>query len=151
MLLAASAMPGAARTTVTVSGSGSDDAVFEVTDNLVLDLASQSGSLVVKESPSRQTLFSISDNTVLKFTSYSGVSDIPADNSGVALRNNPVETTLDFTAAPGQSCRLSVYSLQGAALISLDAWNGESVDVSTLAAGLYIVNFNNQSLKFYKK
>ena len=151
MLLAASAMPGAARTTVTVSGTGSDDAIFEVTDNLVIDLASQSGSLVMKESPSRQTLFSISDNTVLKFTSYSGLSDISADNGGVALRHNPVETTLEFTAAPERSCRLSVYSLQGAALLSLDAWNGESVDVSALAAGLYIVNFNNQSLKFYKK
>lgn len=151
LLLSASALPAAARTTMTVSGSGSDKATFEVTDNLVLDFGSTPGSIVVKESPSKQQVFAITDNTVLAFEEQSGVAEVRPDAVAIALRTNPVEQSLDFTAAPAEACALSVFSLQGSLLLSLPAWQGESVDVSSLAPGLYIVSFNNQSIKFYKK
>ncbi|MDE5656519.1 MAG: T9SS type A sorting domain-containing protein [Muribaculaceae bacterium] len=151
LLLAVSAMPAMGRTTITVSGSGTDDAVFDVTDGLVIDFASKAGSMVVKESSSKESTFAITDATVLTFKAVSGVSDIAATNSAIALRRNPVENALEFTAAPESACTLHVYSLQGAALLTVPGWQGESVDVSDLTPGLYIVNINNQSIKFYKK
>ncbi len=149
MLLAVTAQYGMARTTVTVNGD--PEAVFDVTDGLVIDFASQAGSLVVKDDYGKQTAFAITDNTVLAFNTVSGVSDAISSASAVALRQNPVDSFLEFTSSPAQACRLSVISLQGALLLSHDGWQGESVDVSTLSPGLYIVNFNNQSIKFYKK
>lgn len=150
LLLAVSALPAMGRTTITVSGSGSDDAVFDVTDGLVIDFASKAGSMVVKESATKESTFAITDSSVLTFRTESGVADITA-NSAIALRRNPVESALEFTAAPESACTLHVYSLQGAALLTVADWQGESVDVSDLTPGLYIVNINNKSIKFYKK
>lgn len=150
LLLALTALPAAGRTTMTVSGSGDKDANFDITDDLVIDFASTPGSFVVKGGQLQPGTFAITDGTVLKFTAVSGVSDIAVARQS-QLRHNPVETTLEFTAAPDAPCTLGVYSLQGTLLLSADGWNGEDVDVSNLAPGLYLVNFNNQSIKFYKK
>lgn len=150
LLLALTAIPAAGRITMTVSGSGNQDATFDVSDQMVIDFASTPGSIVVKGAQAQPGTFALTDATVLKFTTVSGVSDITSAPQAL-LRHNPVETALEFTSAPQSPCTLGVYSLQGTRLLSVDSWNGENVNVSNLAPGLYLVNFNNQSIKFYKK
>lgn len=151
LLLVASAMPAMARTTITVSAPGTDAATFDVTGSLVIDFAAKAGSFVMKGDSQQESTFAITNETVLTFKDVAGVSDIMTSDAAIALRQNPVETTLEFTAAPDYPCALRIYSLMGSTLLSVAGWQGESVDVSTLSAGLYIVNFNNQGIKFYKK
>lgn len=151
MLLVAAAVPAMGRTTLTVSAPGAETATFDITGSTVIDFAAKAGSLVVKGSSEQEATFSITNETVLTFKDVSGVKDIVSSEAAVALRQNPVETCLEFTAAPASPCNLRVYSLMGTTLLSVAGWQGETVDVSTLSTGLYIVNFNNQSIKFYKK
>lgn len=79
------------------------------------------------------------------------VEALPGAEGGVKLRNNPVQDELRFAGAPELPCTLSIYSLQGSQLLSLKGWQGENVDVSFLAPGLYILHFNTNSFKFIKK
>lgn len=151
LLIAGLAMPATAARYLTVSSPGIDDEVFEVTDGLVLDFATKPGFMVVKGGSATESTFAISDATVLNFSNTTGLSDIFASDKSVALRQNPVGDLLEFTAAPETDCKLSIYSLHGTTLLSVDDWHGENVDVSSLTPGLYIVNFNNQSIKFYKQ
>lgn len=151
LLLVASAMPAMARTTITVSAPGMDDTAFDVTGSLVIDFAAKAGSFVMKSDSQQESAFAITNETVLTFKDVAGVSDIMTSDATIALRQNPVETALEFTASPDAPCSLRVYSLMGTTVLSVTGWQGESVDVSTLSTGLYIVNFNNQSIKFYKK
>lgn len=68
-----------------------------------------------------------------------------------ALRNNPVGAELEITGYKGTPVALTVSSLNGGTLIVNDAWQGESVDVSTLTPGVYLLTVNNETIKFIKK
>ena len=71
--------------------------------------------------------------------------------SRLALRHNPVESTLEITGHDGKPTNLSISALSGTRILSIKAWNGENVDVSSLASGIYILNINNNPIKFIKK
>lgn len=46
---------------------------------------------------------------------------------------------------------VTVYSTGGSLCIRIDNWSGQPLDVSSLPTGLYLLNINNQTLKFYKQ
>lgn len=71
--------------------------------------------------------------------------------SPLSLRRNPVESRLEIAGHDGSAAQLRVTSLAGQLAVSLDAWKGEPVDVTHLTPGVYILNINNQTLKFIKK
>lgn len=80
----------------------------------------------------------------------SGVAPTFAANC-VSLKNNPVSNLLEFTNSPESPARLAVTDMEGRVVIERKTWNGESVDVSLLPVGIYMVSFNNQTIKFIKK
>lgn len=45
---------------------------------------------------------------------------------------------------------VSIYTVSGLKMLSIPAYDGVGIDVSSLASGLYIVTVGNQSLKFVK-
>ena len=72
-------------------------------------------------------------------------------SDGVSLRRNPVESTLEFNGTLENKTALNIFDLKGALCLGIQGWSGECVDVSGLTPGLYIVKFNNQTIKFIKK
>ena len=153
LLLTVGAPYASGYTVMTVKASQSNGEVaFKLTDELRFDFDLDKSELVVREGDDKSTTISFSNESTITFGSASGIFDVTAtDGRSVALRQNPVESLLEFTSAPEAACTLRVYALQGQLLKSVNGWQGENVDVSTLAPGLYIVNFNNNSIKFYKK
>lgn len=67
------------------------------------------------------------------------------------LRYNPVESFLEFTGHNGRPSQLSISSIGGMRMLSLSAWKGESVDVSSLAPGIYLLTIDKTTIKFIKK
>lgn len=93
---------------------------------------------------------------------YSGIQSISFENTDVSaagpvnadvvrLRHNPVESLLEFTGHDGRPARLSITSTGGARMLSLRAWKGEAVDVSSLTPGIYLLTIDNKTIKFIKK
>lgn len=80
----------------------------------------------------------------------SGVAQVmPSD--GVSLRRNPVESALEFNGTLENKTALDIFDLTGGLRLRVQGWGGESVDVSGLTPGLYILKFDNQTIKFIKK
>ena len=87
----------------------------------------------------------------VSFAGVSGIAAVSAETPGWSLRESPVGNTIEVVGCDVLPARLSVVSLNGAGAISIDGWNGEAIDASSLPAGIYIININNSSLKFIKK
>lgn len=156
-LTAAAFLPAAsaqARSTITVhSTQAGADKTFELSNDLKLSFGIKSGALTVAGGSATQTSFPLSQIAKITFSiGGAGVDGIGADlASKPALRRNPVTEMLEFTAAPENPCQARVFSLQGSLLLNINNWQGEDINVGSLPAGLYIFQYNNQTIKFYKK
>lgn len=85
-----------------------------------------------------------------------GIEDVegitsPEIGSSLCLSQNPVYDLLIFSEYPEQSSTLAIMDMKGSVRGVVDNWNGQDVDVSSLAPGLYLVTVNNITLKFVKK
>ncbi len=72
---------------------------------------------------------------------------------------NPVTTFHVSLDATGSTLRLqgvdgfsnvNIYSMNGQIVKKLSHWKGNSIDISALVPGVYIIQVNNQALKFKK-
>lgn len=80
----------------------------------------------------------------------SGIGDVRASES-LILRQNPVTDNLEFKEYPAAPASMTITDIRGAVRYSAEGWNGEAVNVSALAPGLYLVTVNDTTLKFIKK
>lgn len=158
LLLSALAAPcniSAAGPSVTVvyqDGSQQAERVFDLTENLTLKFSDDKSELSVGTTPAASTSFKLADIAMIKFNGESdGIEATITDQEMLRLIENPVGSTLRFNGTPSTPCTLNVYSLQGSLALSVANWNGEDVDAGSLTRGFYLLNFNNQSIKFYKK
>ena len=46
--------------------------------------------------------------------------------------------------------KLMIFSIDGQCRMVIDEWNGEAVNVQSLAQGIYLLNVNNKTYKFRK-
>ena len=99
-----------------------------------------------------QETFGYTDLYSLSFmvSEGSGVSQV-ITSEGVSLRRNPVESTLEFNGTLENKTALNIFDLTGGLRLGIQGWSGESVDVSGLTSGIYIIKFDNHTIKFIKK
>ncbi|MDO4159081.1 MAG: T9SS type A sorting domain-containing protein [Prevotellaceae bacterium] len=50
----------------------------------------------------------------------------------------------------GKSADVDIFSVSGSKVISIKQWKGESVNISSLSHGVYVIKINNQTAKFKK-
>lgn len=79
------------------------------------------------------------------------VEDATNDRLAVSVFPNPVTTQLMLQGLQAES-QVRVLSLDGATLIEATVGQGNCrIDVSTLAAGIYVLQVNETTVKFIKK
>lgn len=84
------------------------------------------------------------------FTDPDIVETITA-STGLRLLHNPVEALIEPAGAATDNVHLTVTSLAGQTCIDIPEWQGEALDATGLAPGLYILTIDNQTLRFLKK
>gem|GEM_PF-1568148 len=111
------------------------------------------GSLSLTDKASEGIVLSLGDLSRLTFiTTPTGITGPVMAREGFGLVNNVVSDALqvtvpsDFTKAD-----IAIVSLSGRLVNRIGGWQGESVDVSSLAPGLYLITINSQTLKFIKQ
>lgn len=96
---------------------------------------------------------SIPTNTVrrLELAAISTFNDISEwDEDAIFVYPNPTSDKLFFSCKDNQEVTVSVYSMNGQLLQSEQMNTSESLNVSSLAKGMYIIRINNQNYKFSK-
>ena len=96
---------------------------------------------------------SIPTNTVrrLELAAISTFNDISEwDEDAIFVYPNPTSDKLFFSCKDHHEVTVSVYSMNGQLLQSEQMNTSESLNVSSLAKGMYIIRINNQNYKFSK-
>lgn len=90
-------------------------------------------------------------NRIKFLTSPSSLFDVSDRTAPYALRTNPVASTLEILGCDGAPVPLAIASTDGHTAFSTARWAGETIDVSTLSPGIYLVKVDNTTLKFIKQ
>lgn len=85
------------------------------------------------------------------FDTPNAVESLRPEADALRLLTNPADTELRFAGALDAPATLAVTALSGMNMLLINNWNGETVDVSFLAPGLYFATVNNKTFKFIKK
>jgi len=84
----------------------------------------------------------------LFFTPYTYLNNPAKANSDILF--NPSDNQVHFRNLPEGRYPVSVYRMDGVAVVSTTISNNESIDMSRFPASIYLIRINNQVLKFKK-
>lgn len=88
---------------------------------------------------------------IRKLTLEAGVGIESYDqNASILLYPNPATDKLNFATDQEQQITVAVYTIDGRLLLKNKLSTSESLDVSSLSKGLYIIRINEQAYKFSK-
>ncbi|MBR5843662.1 MAG: T9SS type A sorting domain-containing protein [Bacteroidaceae bacterium] len=86
----------------------------------------------------------------ISFGEVSAVETVDRD-AVMVVTPNPVRNILVLNG--GQSLygsEMNLYSVTGMHVLRVATWQGESIDVSHLPAGVYVINIQSETIKFVK-
>ena len=107
--------------------------------------------LVVNNNDNTSNDFYFSDIIKITFNEQ-GTSIETVNASSASIFPNPVKDTLIIQNAEKiYGSDIYIYSMTGVLVEKYSQWNGESINVSDLAPGVYFVNSNSTTLKFVKQ
>ena len=93
--------------------------------------------------------FDFSNVKKISFINESSVESLI--KSKLLVTPNPVRDDLVIKGAESvKDAELNLYSITGNHIMRINSWNGESIDVSHLPTGIYIINLNSETIKFVK-
>lgn len=99
-------------------------------------------------------MFSVSSIQKISFISvFTGINDFASEknNNQISVYPNPVANELNFKNLPESSSDLFIYRMDGALVLQTQINKFENtVDLSNLAVGIYLVRVNNQIIKISK-
>ncbi len=111
----------------------------------------KSTKLVVNNNDNTSDDFYFSDIIKITFNEQ-GTSIETVNASSASIFPNPVKDNLIIQNAEKiYGSDIYIYSMTGVLVEKYSQWNGESINVSDLAPGVYFVNSNSTTLKFVKQ
>ena len=107
--------------------------------------------LVVNNNDNTSNDFYFSDIIKITFNEQ-GTSIETVNASSASIFPNPVKDNLIIQNAEKiYGSDIYIYSMTGVLVEKYSQWNGESINLSDLAPGVYFVNSNSTTLKFIKQ
>ena len=131
-------------------GSGTEVETVAISTDLKIDFVDKGFDFVRGEGD----LVGSYENSYVKkivFIANSSVESITGSSADVIVTPNPVVDMITLRGADEVvGSEINVYSIDGQNKLRISEWNGESIDVSYLPAGIYIINTQSKNLKFVK-
>lgn len=131
-------------------GSGTEVETVAISTNLKIDFVDKGFDFVRGEGDLVGS-YEYSDVKKIVFIANSSVESITGSSADVIVTPNPVVDMITLRGADEfVGSEINVYSIDGQNKLRISEWNGESIDVSYLPAGIYIINTQSKNLKFVK-
>lgn len=131
-------------------GSGSEIETVAISTDLKIDFVDTGIDFIRGESDVVGS-YEYSDVKKIVFITNSSVESIVGSEADVIVTPNPVVDMITLRGADEfVGSEINVYSIDGQNKLRITNWNGESIDVSDLPAGIYIINTQSKNLKFVK-
>lgn len=109
-----------------------------------------SGSdMIVNYSAGSNENIAISDIRKMIFGTISGLSTPLNDENRISLYPNPAVNFISFKNFKSENSKVCIYSTSGI-LVFTTILQSETLDISNLNKGIYILKIDNQALKFSK-
>jgi hypothetical protein len=106
-------------------------------------------NLVLSYKISQTEAYSLTTISKLYFSTITGITD--KNNKGsLSIYPNPAENQVYFQNMPEGISSVSICRMDGKLVFSKQISSGESVNVSSLIKGLYLMKVNNQVFKLIK-
>ena len=131
-------------------GSGTEVETVAISTDLKIDFV-DNGFDFVRGEGDLVGSYEYSDVKKIVFIANSSVEAITGSSADVIVTPNPVVDMITLRGADEfVGSEINVYSIDGQNKLRISEWNGESIDVSYLPAGIYIINTQSKNLKFVK-
>ena len=131
-------------------GSGTEVETVAISTDLKIDFVDKGFDFVRGEGDLVGS-YEYSDVKKIVFIANSSVESITGSSADVIVTPNPVVDMITLRGADEfVGSEINVYSIDGQNKLRISEWNGESIDVSYLPAGIYIINPQSKNLKFVK-
>ena len=131
-------------------GSGTEVETVAISTDLKIDFVDKGFDFVRGEGDLVGS-YEYSDVKKIVFIANSSVESITGSSADVIVTPNPVVDMITLRGADEFiGSEINVYSIDGQNKLRISEWNGESIDVSYLPAGIYIINTQSKNLKFVK-
>ena len=131
-------------------GSGTEVETVAISTDLKIDFVDKGFDFVRGEGDLVGS-YEYSDVKKIVFIANSSVESITGSSADVIVTPNPVVDMITLRGADEfVGSEINVYSIDGQNKLRISEWNGESIDVSYLPAGIYIINTQSKNLKFVK-
>ena len=131
-------------------GSGTEVETVAISTDLKIDFVDKGFDFVRGEGDLVGS-YEYSDVKKIVFIANSSVESITGSSADVIVTPNPVVDMIILRGADEfVGSEINVYSIDGQNKLRISEWNGESIDVSYLPAGIYIINTQSKNLKFVK-
>ena len=131
-------------------GSGTEVETVAISTDLKIDFVDKGFDFVRGEGDLVGS-YEYSDVMKIVFIANSSVESITGSSADVIVTPNPVVDMITLRGADEfVGSEINVYSIDGQNKLRISEWNGESIDVSYLPAGIYIINTQSKNLKFVK-
>ena len=131
-------------------GSGSEVETVSISTDLKIDFV-DTGFDFIRGVSDVVGSYEYSDVKKIVFIANSSVESIVDSNVDVVVTPKPVVDMITLRGADALvGSEINVYSIDGQNKLRISEWNGESIDVSDLPSGIYIINTQSKNLKFVK-
>ena len=131
-------------------GSGTEVETVAISTDLKIDFVDKGFDFVRGEGDLVGS-YEYSDVMKIVFIANSSVESITGSSADVIVTPNPVVDMITLRGADEfVGSEINIYSIDGQNKLRISEWNGESIDVSYLPAGIYIINTQSKNLKFVK-
>lgn len=91
----------------------------------------------------------IADIRKLNFGLISGIDNIAEDKNAISVYPNPATSFIAIKNLSTQNNQVTIYSVSGIMVFN-STLQSETIDISALKKGIYLLKVNNQVLKFSK-
>ena len=131
-------------------GSGTEVETVAISTDLKIDFVDKGFDFVRGEGDLVGS-YEYSDVMKIVFIANSSVESITGSSADVIVTPNPVVDMITLRGADQLvGSEINVFSIDGQNKLRITNWNGESINVSDLPSGIYIINTKSKNLKFVK-
>ncbi len=150
VLLLSISSTGYGQTKVNVYQKSGTEEVIKVDETGGIYFSNDTMNILSASTASQLNTYALSNISKVTFSEGSGVSSVLAEGKMI-LYPNPASTVINIANASDNAQILTITNVKGQTVKTQRYTGKESINVSNLSKGLYVLNIDGQNLKFEKK